>query len=206
MARRAERRESPNYTIIIVLGVVGVLAVVGGVMISSGKGSYRPPSLQEKKEKKRTAADLDRIKLPDPSYVSPDLPPHQRIYQLTWKARKQICVKDLQKALAMCEEALRIEPVYAGDVYFSMGICHRNYAGDNKLPYAEQIAHSKKSLEYYGRALAAYEKPGAKTTFSESVHTRPGRVKIVMKWEKSAQESWQRRVEAGILDPSMDRR
>ena len=157
MARRAPRPQSPNYLIISVIGVVAVMAVVGGVFITATKKPFVPYSRRVEREPEKTIADdLDEVRLADPTVVSSALPPHQQAYQLLYNARKIVCAKDLPKALSMCEQALRVAPAYAGDVYFSMGMCHTEHAILNKLPYAEQNEAGRKKTELYRRAIEAY--------------------------------------------------
>ncbi len=202
MARRAPRSESSSYLVISVIGVAVVLAVVGGVFITATRKPFVPYSKRVGREPEKSIADdLDEVELADPTVVPANLPPEQRVYQLLNNARRLVCVKDLQKALSMCDEALKTSPAHAADVYFSIAVCHKNHAADNKLPYAEQVRHSKISVQNYERALEAYGQPGARTTFPETPVKRASRTRTIIKWEKSAQESWQRRLDAGVLAP-----
>ncbi len=207
MARRAPRQRPGSYTIIVVLGVVALLAVVGGAFIYASSKPYRAYTQRHPQERKTGIADdLEGVELDDPSYVPENLPPEQRAYQLLYKARKQVCIKDLEKAISMCEEALRIAPAHAGDVYFSMGMCHTERAIINKLPYAEQNEAGRKKIELYRRAIEAYGQAGAKTFFQERMEQRIGRIKTSMKMEKNATEYRQNCINSGVLAPPAGRR
>jgi len=202
MARRVQRRESPNYTLFAVLGAVALLAVAGGAFIFSKSEPFRPHTTRVKQERKKPPSDdFDEDALPDPADVPTSLPPHQRAYMLLHKARGNVCVKDLQKALSMCEEALKICPAYAGDAYFSMGMCHTEYAIRNKLPYAEQNEAGRKKIELYGRAIEAYRQPGAETSWQQSMEKRMQTIKTSVKMEENTTEWRRSQIDAGILGP-----
>ena len=207
MARRAQRQKSSSYIILAVLGVAALLAVVGGVYIFSSSEPFRPYTMRVKEEPEKSVSDdLDEVVLPDPADVPRHLPPDQRAYMLLHKARKDICVNDLQKALSLCEEALETCPVYAGDVYFSMGMCHTEHAIRNELPYARRNEAGRKKIELYRRAMQAYRQPGAKTGWAQSTEKRIETIKISIKMEENMTKWRQGQIEAGIMAPPKGRR
>ena len=72
-----------------------------------------------------------------------------------YQAKQAARSGDRGAAFTKCDEALAIDVAYAGDVWYAKATC----LGDSS------DANAAEKKEYWNKAIAAYQKPGAKTTY-----------------------------------------
>lgn len=174
MARREKSVGGDNTLTLMLLAGAGVVGVVLVVVFAGLKksnpiieaGGDVPDYIVAAPPPEDISVETSNlIKTNDPVFKS---------FQI-WRRAREVARDDLEKAIRMCEGTIQDIPEYAGDAYFYCVQCieyhlePKLYGNRHKakhempLTKSQAKAYFDREFSYYNKALAEYQKPGAKT-------------------------------------------
>jgi hypothetical protein len=107
-----------------------------------------------------------------PPPTAPPLPPENRILLKCQEMKQRGQAKDLAGIQRLLDECLALDASLAGDAYLAAGAAVGEYIYAASPTGAERTALFQKKIDYFQKARAAFQAPGARTSASEELPKR----------------------------------